>query len=271
MKKFLLSCLVCLACLFPVTGFAYGHYTVHSGVLADVYVDNEYSATITASQTLKLILSGPKTYVIGVRAQETGKTYKEAVTVGVNQNERRDIYAFSPLELSKAEVTIYSHLPAEVYIDNILNAGVDVSNPLTIYLSGPQSYVIEVRATTSNLIYRESIAVDPKSGIKHEIRAFSEYPDAGSTTTATETPVVAPQGAVSREEMAAAIRDATEKAKAEALAEEAARRERAGKRIITNKGIAHVIGVEANKGVPSSVKNMERIKLLIEAIPAFKK
>lgn len=271
MHKFLMFCLVSLACCLPVSAFAYGHYTVFSGVTADVYVDNEYSATISPTQSLKLILSGPKTYVIGVREQATGKTYKESVTVGANLNERREIHAFSTLQSSKSGVTVYSQLPAEVYVDNILNATVDPTNPLTIYLPGPKMYVIEVRATGSKLIFRESIAIENSTDEKHEVRAFIEYPAVITLPAATDVPVVAAQGAISREEMEAAIQNASAKAKAEALAEEAARRKRAEKRIITNKGIAHVVAVEANGGLPSSVKNMERIKILMEAIPAFGK
>jgi hypothetical protein len=270
MQKYVMFFLVCLACFSPATGFAYGHYTVYSGVPADIYVDNEYSATITATQSLKLILSGPKTYVIGVRALETGKTYKESVTVGVGQNEHRDIRAFSPQQLSKTEVTVYSQIPAEVFIDSVFNSAVNATDPLTIYLSGPKSYVIEVRATNSRLIHREEVLIDPKSGLIHEIRAFNEYYPAISQQTQTEAPVPA-QGTISREEMTEAINAASAKAKAEALAEEAARRSRAEKRDVTTKGIAHVVGVEANQNLPGSVKNMERIKLLFEAIPAFKK
>lgn len=270
MQKFALLCLVCLVCFFPASGFAYGHYTVYSGVPAEVYVDNEYSATITATQSLKLILSGPKTYVIGVRAQDTGKTYKESVTVGIGQNEHRDIRAFSPLQFSKVEVTIFSQIPAKVFIDNVLNSDINATEPLTIYLSGPKSYVVEVRATNSRLIHREEITIDPKSGLIHEIRAFTEYFPAISQQTQTES-AVTEQGTVSREEMTEAINAASAKAKAEALAEEAARRTRSEKREITTRGIAHVVGVEANQNLPGSVKNMERIKLLFEAIPAFKK
>jgi hypothetical protein len=270
MQKYAMIFLLCLACLLPTTGFAYGHYTVYSGVPADVYVDNEYSATITATQSLKLILSGPKTYVIGVRAQATGKTYKESVTVGIGMNEHRDIRAFSPLQFSKTEVTVFSQIPAEVFIDNVFNSGVNATDPLTIYLAGPKSYVIEVRAKNSRIIHREEVLIDPRSGLIHEIRAFPEYFPEISQQTQTETPI-ADQGTVSKEEMTAAINAATAKAKAEALAEEAARRSRAEKRGITTKGIAHVVGVEANQGLSGSVKNMERIKLLFEAIPAFKK
>ncbi len=269
MKISTIFCFVCLVCFLPTTVLAYGHYSVYSGVPADIYVDNEYRATITATQSLKLLLSGPKTYVIGVRAQKTGKTYKESVTVGVGLNERRDIRAFSPLQFSKTELTVFAQIPAEVFIDNVFNAKVNVKDPLTIYLSGPKTYIIEVRATNSRLIHREEVLIDPKSVLIYEIRAFTEYVPAISQQTSTETPLT-PQETVSREEMTDAINAASAKAKAEALAEEAARRNRADKRDITNKGIAHVVGVEANKGLPGSVKNMERIKLLIEAIPAFK-
>jgi len=270
MHKYAIFCLVCITLVLPATGFAYGHYTVYSGIPADVYVDNEYSATITATQSLKLILSGPKTYVIGVRDIKTGRTYKESVTVGVNLNEHRDIRAFSPLNFSKAEVTVFSQIPGEVFIDNIFNSNVNAEDPLTIYLSGPKSYVIEVRAMNSRLIHREEILIEPKSGLIYEMRAFTEYSPGISNQVDTETPV-ANTGTISREEMTEAINSASAKAKSEALAEEAARRGRAEKRDITNKGIAHVVGVEANQGLPSSVKNMERIKLLFEAIPGLKK
>ncbi len=271
MQKLFLFCLLCFACLMPTSAAAYGHYTVFSGVLADVYVDNEYSATISATQTLKLILSGPKSYVIGVRDQATGRTYKESVDVGTNLNEHREIHAFSVVPTSKAEVTIFSQLPAELFVDNVLNSALDYKNPLTIYLSGPKTYVFEIRATNSKLVYREDVVIEQSSGLKHEIRAFSEYPATVPLPVETEVPVVVAEGSVTREEMNAAINDATAKAKAEALSEEAGRRQRAEKRDVTNKGIAHVVGVEANGGLSSSVKNMERIKLLFEAIPSLKK
>ncbi len=270
MQKYAMLFLVCFACLLSSTGFAYGHYTVFSGVPADIYIDNEYNATITATQSLKLILSGPKTYVIGIRAQETGRTYKESVTVGVGLNEHRDIRAFSPLQSAKPEVTVYSQIPAEVFVDNTFNSTVNATEPVTIYLSGPISNVIEVRAINSRLIYREEVKINSGTGSIHEIRAFPEYNQQIVQQPQTETPV-AGNGTISREEMTEAINAASAKAKAEALAEEAARRNRADKRDLTNKGIAHVVGVEANKNLPGSVKNMERIKLLFEAIPAFKK
>lgn len=271
MQKIILSSLLAFMFMFPVSAFAYGHYTVFSTVPADVYVDNEYSASISATQTLKLILSGPKSYVIGVRAQSDGQTYKESVSVGANLNEHREIRAFSGLQTTKTEITVYSQIPADVYIDNVLNASIDSTQPLVINLPGPRSYVFEVRAKGTNLIYREEIAIDANPGIKKEIRAFSEEKYLTTLASATVVPVTAPQGAISREEMANEIQKATANAKAEALAEEAARRSRADKRALTNKGIAHIVGVEASHGLPSSVKNMERIKLLLEALPSLKK
>lgn len=269
--KSILTCVFSLLFFLPVTASAYGHYTVFSTVPADVYVDNEYSATISATQTLKLILSGPKSYVIGVRAKENGQTYKESVNVGANLNEHREIRAFSNPELAKTEITVYSQIPADVYIDNVLNASIDATQPLAINLPGPHSYVFEVRAKASNLIYREEVSIDNSFGIKKEIRAFSENQPQISPPIASTTVVATPQGGISREEMANAIHEATAKAKSEALAEEAARRSRAEKRAIANKGIAHLVGVEANRGLPSSVKNMERIKLLLEGLPSLKK
>jgi hypothetical protein len=341
-------CLLSLLLLFPAASLAYGHYTVYSTVPADVYVDNEYRATISATQTLKLILSGPQSYVIGVRAKESGQTYKETVFVGTDMNEHRDIRAFTTFQAEKAEITVYSPVPAEVYInnvlnasvdsahplavnlpgprsyvfevrardsnlihreelvidpraqlkrevrafpslqpekdemtvyspipadvyvDNILNASVDSTHPLAINLPGPRSYVFEVRAKGSNLIHREEVNIDPNSDVKKEIRAFSDSSSQSVSTpgaAGTAEPAAVPQGGITREEMAGEIA----KAKTEALAEEAARRKRAEKRELTSKGIAHVVGVEANQGLPGSVKNMERIKLLMEALPSFKK
>lgn len=263
--------------LLPAAVLAYGHYTVYSGIPADVYVDNVYRATISATQTLKLILPGPKSYVIGVRAQATGQTHKEAVNVGTDMNEHRDIRAFSDLQVipetrtSNAEVTVYSGIPADVYIDNTLEATIDSTQPMSINLAGPRLYVIEVRAKDSNLIAREEVDILPNSSLKREIRAFSGIPVPVASTAAVVAPAPVPQGGISREEMASEIQKATAQAKAEALAEEAARRKREEKRELTSKGIAHVVGVEANKNLPGSVKNMERIKLLIEAIPSFKK
>ncbi|MBF0502916.1 MAG: hypothetical protein HQM09_22465 [Candidatus Riflebacteria bacterium] len=281
MRNCSLSCFLCLLFLFPAVTFGYGHYTVYSPVLADVYVDNEYRATISATQTLKLILSGPQSYVIGVQAKDTGQTYKESVNVGTNMNEHRDIRAFlnsesNPQQLN-AEITVYSQIPADVYVDSILKASVNATQPMAINLSGPRSYVFEVRAKGSNMIYREEVSIADNSVVKKEIRAFSEVQSQTYLPAGTVVPVpapiqvAAPQGGISREEMNAEIHKATAQAKAEALSEEAGRRKRADQRALTNKGIAHVVGVEANPGLSGSVKNMERIKLLIEAIPSFKK
>ncbi|MFZ2960907.1 MAG: hypothetical protein WA705_28850 [Candidatus Ozemobacteraceae bacterium] len=281
--RFVMCGIFSLLFLFPSATFGYGHYTVYSTVPADVYVDNEYRATISATQTLKLILSGPQSYVIGVRAQGSGQTYKEAVNVGTNMNEHREIRAFSNYEASpqtsKAEITVYSQVPADVYIDNVLTATVNATQPMAINLSGPRSYLFEVRAHASNLAFREEVNVEPNSNVKKEIRAFPETQSqagltlepSGPVTTPVVAPVPVAQGGISREEMASEIQKATAKAKAEALSEEAGRRKRAEQRALTNKGIAHVVGVEANSGLSGSVKNMERIKLLIEAVPSFKK
>lgn len=277
MRSLYLVILLCLLFLLPSTTFGYGHYTIYSPVPADVYVDNEYSATIMATQSLKLILSGPQTYVIGVRAHGTEETYKESVTVGTNLNEHRDIRAFSKIltspPLPKAEITVYSGIPAEVFIDNVLKTAIDSTHPMAIVLTGPHLYVFEVRGIRSNMIFREEVRVELNSNIKREIRAFSEgmsqttiEPKPVETTEVTQQATV-PQGGISREEMA----DSIAKAKAEALSEEAGRRKRADKRAVTNKGIAHIVGVEANPGLSGSVKNMERIKLLMEALPSFGK
>ncbi len=288
MQKCFLFVVLGLLFLFPVAAFAYGHYTVYSPVPADVYVDNEYRATISATQTLKLILYGPQSYVIGVRNTRTGETYKEAVNVGDNLNEHREIHAFSKSKSSpgailetnpqvgKAEITVYSQTPADVYIDNVLKGSIDATQPMAIILPGPRSYVFEVRAKASKLIFREEISIDADSDVKKEIRAFSETSSLTAippavTVSPTKDPVSVPQGGISREEMASEIAKATAKAKAEAASEEAGRRKRAEKRAVTSKGIAHIVGVEANQGLPSSVKNMERIKLLLEGIPAFSK
>lgn len=262
---------------FPAAIYAYGHYTVSSSVPADVYVDNEYRATISATQTLRLILPGPQSYVIGVRARDTGESHKESVTVGRDTNEHRDIRAFSEprvasdTQMSKTEVTVYSGVPADVYIDNSLEASIDSTQPMSITLPGPRLYVFEVRAKGSNLIFRDEINILPASNLKREIRAFDGTPSSGASAAVNVAPVPVPQSGISREEMASEIKKATAQAKAEALSEEAARRKRDEKRKLSNKGIAHVVGVEANRKLPSSVKNMERIKLLIEALPSFKK
>jgi hypothetical protein len=351
--------------LLPAASFGYGHYTVYSTVPADVYVDNQYRATIGATQTLKLILPGPQSYVIGVRSRETGEAYKEAVNVGTNQNEHRDIRAFSNiqpygetptfsnLQTSTAEITVSSLVPANVYIDNVLKTSIEANQPVTIDLAGPRSYLFEVRSKGSNMLYREVVeipananikkeirafsnsAMDPQTtngeitvyslipadiyidgirktsldvthpmvidlpgprtydfelrskesnmifreevvvpsnaNIKKDIRAFSETLPPTSTTEAIAQGAETPAGGISREEMASAIQKATAQAKAEALAEEAARRKREDQRALSSKGIAHVVGVEANKNLPGSVKNMERIKLLLEVLPGLKK
>jgi hypothetical protein len=267
--------------------FGYGYYTVFTTVPADVYVDNEYRATLSATQTLKLILSGPQTYIIGVRARANGQTYKESVTVGADLNEHREIHAFSTQQTSKSEITVYSTIPADVYVDNVLESAVDATHPMAIILPGTKSYMFEVRARESNLVYREEVSIDQNSAVRKEIRAFPETqvqvsqpsmtppPSAAPYVTPVPldvaTPVSPPQGYISREEMTAEIKRAAAQAKAETLAEEAGRRKRAEKRAVTSKGIAHVVGVEANRSLPNSVKNMERIKLLLEGLPAFGK
>ncbi|OIP21199.1 hypothetical protein AUK22_11900 [bacterium CG2_30_54_10] len=351
MRICFLSCVLCLLFLFPAAVFAYGHYSVYSTVPAEVYVDNEYRATISATQSLKLILSGPQSYVIGVRATATGQTYKETVNVGSNLNEHRDIRAFSEIDPTNNELTVTSPIPADVYIDNVFKAYIDSNRPmgivlpgpgsyfvevrakntaqtyketvnvgsnfyerhdirafsqansknneLTVYspipanvfvdnvskgyvdsakplvviLPGPGSYIVEVRAQGSKLTQREEIIMDSKSEVGQEIRAFSvaQAPVVMPVDAGAPAPAPVPQGGISREEMASAIQAATAKAKAEALAEEAGRRKRAEKRAVISKGIAHVVGVEANRGLPNSVKNMERIKLLMEALPSFGK
>ncbi len=270
MRYYIFAFVLCLLLILPTQTFAYGHYNVSSSVPADVYIDNEYSATISATQTLKLILAGPKSYVIGVRAHSNGDTYKEAVNVGDDKNEHRNILAFPAVAEPESDITIYSNVPADVYVDNVHNKFIDSNHPLEINLPGPRTYTFEVRARASRMIYREDILINPAATVKKEIRAFEEVPVSSPDTEFVKT-AEEPKGSISREEMADAIQDATAKAKAEALAEEAGRRERASKRAMTNKGIAHVVGVEANSGVSSSVKNMERIKLLLEAVPIFKK
>ncbi|MBF0544284.1 MAG: hypothetical protein HQM08_07620 [Candidatus Riflebacteria bacterium] len=267
--------------LFPLATFGYGHYTVYSGVPADVYIDNEYNASISATQSLKLILRGPQSYIIGVRNQETGETYKEQVNVGSNLNEHRTIRAFQNFQGSNNEVMVYSQIPAEVYIDNVFKASVDSTQPMAINLPGPRLYVFEIRAKESKLIFREEVNIDSNSATMQEIRAFSESQSPMSSSQlnsshqplqfTTVVPVPTPQGGISREEMASEIQKATTQAKAEALSEEAGRRKRAEQRALTSKGIAHVVGVEANPGLSNSVKNMERIQLLMQALPAFGK
>ena len=271
MHKCFLPIVLGLLFLFPAATFGYGHYTVYSTVPADVYLDNEYSATISATQSLKLILSGPQTYVIGVRAKGTEQTHKESVIVGANKNEHREIRAFSNVLVPNTEITVYSTVPAEVYIDYVFKGTVDSTHPFALILPGPRSYLFEIRAKDSNMIFREEVSIDPNSAVRREVRAFAEVPAPIIIASGTVAPVAVPQGGITREEMASEIKKATTQAKAEALAEEAGRRKRAGKRAVTNKGIAHVVGVEANSGLSSSVKNMERIKLLIEAFPALSK
>lgn len=166
---------------------------------------------------------------------------------------------------------VTSPIPSSVYVNNTLKGSVSGSTSLEFKLSEPGTYVIEVRQDGGKLVHREEFEIRQNVMEKRDIEAFAD-----TRTPPPASPVVASPSAptrdyVSREEMMAAIQEATRKAKAEALAEEDARRKRAAKRELTNKGIGHVVGVEANKGVPRSVKNMERIKLLIEALPSFKK
>lgn len=166
---------------------------------------------------------------------------------------------------------VTSPVPATVYVNNTLKGPVNASTPVEFKISDPGTYVIEVRQNDAKLIHREEFEVRQNVSERRDIRAFA---DIQTTPPVTTSPVPTPPPSkdyVSREEMMAAIQEATKKARAETLAEEDARRKRAAKRALTNKGIGHVVGVEANRGLPSSVKNMERIKLLLEALPSFKK
>ena len=275
-----LWCLFVLALVMvfsPGIASAYGHFTISSPVPADVFIDNDFSASISATQSLKLVLAGPRSYVIGVKAKDSGKTFQETINVGADQNEHREINAFSE-PAAKPGITVFSSIPAEVFLDNRLMTAVDQANPAKLLVPGAGSYVLEVRAKGSNLIHREAFRFDPSAGKPLEIRAFGAETPGTTQASVTETPasgtpakISGNQDVITREEMNAAIQQATAKAKADALAEEAARRKRQQKRDLTNKGIAHVVGVEANRKLPSSVKNMERIKTLIELIPTFKK
>ena len=172
---------------------------------------------------------------------------------------------------------VTSIVPSSVYVNNTLKGAINSSEPFEFDISEPGTYVIEIRAKDTKLSHREEVDVRANSSETREIRAFSDFQTSAPVKVTAPAPVttapVTTSGKeyVSREEMMAAIQEATKKAKTEALSEEAARRKRAEKRALTNKGIGHVVGVEANKSLPWSVKNMERIKLLLEALPSFKK
>ncbi|MBF0501881.1 MAG: hypothetical protein HQM09_17215 [Candidatus Riflebacteria bacterium] len=179
-----------------------------------------------------------------------------------------------PLQLSgETGLIVSSPVDGKVFVDNALIGSVDSAKPCSFTVSVPGSHVVEVRADGSRITHREEVTILPNASESREIKAFSDV--TGSQPSQPKSPEVSSQKYVTREEMMAAIEEATQKAtqraKSEALSEEAARRRRAQKRDITNKAIGHVVGVEANRSLPGSVKRMERIKLLIEALPSFKK
>ena len=166
--------------------------------------------------------------------------------------------------LADGRITVNSGVPGEVYLDGIKHATINPGEFYDIYLTTPDSHVLEVRDAKSKLVHREEIAVDPARNEHRMVHAFSEASPPVSTGKVTPTTSPSGKDVVTREELHSAMKQA----KSEALAEEAGRRKRAQKREMTNKAITHVIAVETRR-LPPGVKGMERIKLLGELIPGF--
>lgn len=135
------------------------------------------------------------------------------------------------------------------------------SDPFRLQLRGTESYT---QAPSSTLGRGEWIP----PAVKSELQAAREVSPETPPVEATTAPEPVKAG-VTPEEMAAAIDAAVKKAKAETLAEEAARRRRAQKREMANKAITHVIAVETRR-LPAGVKGMERLKLLGDLLPGLK-
>jgi len=155
--------------------------------------------------------------------------------------------------LAADQLTITSAMPAEVYVNDAMRSFLQADQPMDILLENPGDYVIELRPQNSPLIYREEITVEEGKSRKKVIQAF--FPPAPAEAKVAPPSLREPP--VTRAELQAVV----QKAKSEALAEEAARRKRQQKREITNKALIHLIAVEGRR-MPGSVKNMERIKLL---------
>jgi hypothetical protein len=167
-------------------------------------------------------------------------------------------------------VTVTSSIPGELFLDGVSKGPIQPGETFVSDLKEPGPHLLEVRGTKTNLVHREEFSIDPSSGENRTVQAFFASPSPGSPPPEVVPDPTVSNGTITREEMNAAIDQASRKAKAEVLAEEAARRRRAQKREITTRAITHVVAVEGRR-LPSGVKAMERIKLLGELVPLFGK
>jgi hypothetical protein len=168
-------------------------------------------------------------------------------------------------------ITVSSAIPGDVYLGGIKQGSVNPGDTFVLTVQDPGIQTVEVRGANSNLIHREEVSLDPAQNEQRVVQAFSGIALSGSEPIAAApppTPAPIPTDAITREEMHAAVANAAQRAKSEALAEEAARRRRAQQRGATNSAIGHIVAVEGRR-LPSGVKNMERVKLLSELLPVF--
>ena len=173
------------------------------------------------------------------------------------------LLASTSLVYSEGKLTIHSNLDADLYVNDVKQASVNTADPFILQIKEPGTYKIELRTPDQSQVHQEEVTLIPETGLEKTIRAFENV--APVEETAKEPDTSAEPG-ITRAELKSEVA----KAKAEALAEEAARRKRQADRELGKKAVIHVIGVETQR-MPSGVKNLERIKLLGELIPNIKK
>lgn len=178
------------------------------------------------------------------------------------------VLCLTPAVLADGRITVRSALPGEVYLGGVRQGPIVPDESYEIYVTEPGPHIVEVRGSEGKLIHHEEISLDPAKNEQRTVHAFSGLSLPGSKAPELAATSPDPKGAVTREEMQAAVDQAARRAKSEALAEEAARRKRAQQRAMANQAIVHMVAVEGRR-LPSGVKNMERIKLLGELVPLF--
>lgn len=173
------------------------------------------------------------------------------------------LLASSSFVYSEGKLTIHSKLDADLYVNEVKQASVNTADPFILEIKEPGTYRIELRTPDQNQVYHEEVTLIPETNLEKTIRAFENVPPEAEAAQKLDSSV---EPGITRAELKAEVA----KAKAEALAEEEARRKRQADRELGKKAVIHVIGVETQK-MPSGVKNLERIKLLGELIPKIDK
>jgi hypothetical protein len=163
---------------------------------------------------------------------------------------------------AQAEITIYSALKSDLYVNGVKQASINTQDPFILQLKEPGTYQLELKAEEKELTHEEQVTLIAETSISKTIRAFESVAETQDKQESEKKE----EPAVTRAELKAEVA----KAKAAALAEEEARRKREKERELGKKAVIHVIGVEAQK-MPSSVKNLERIKILGEVLPKLDK